>query len=74
MTVEMCACGADVRGACLDCLNGVPDKPPQRPAPATQAWEARFDGLCSGDCGLRIYAGQSIVRMDDGTFRHEECA
>lgn len=74
---DLCDCGADLRGCCIDCLTG---KPPERPNPPADrpdavgpAWPAKWPGHCSG-CNTAIHEDQPIRRMTDGTYQHERCA
>ncbi len=38
------------------------------------AFPAQYDGVCAEDCGTRIHPGDLIIRDEDGSFRHAECA
>lgn len=66
---DLCDCGADLRGCCVDCLTG---KPPERPNPKPlRVFVAQYPGDCDR-CGDPISPGEEIALMDDDSYVHAE--
>lgn len=70
---DLCSHG-DIEAACLDCLHERPAGPATKPEPVevVARFSARFDGQCRG-CDLPIHVGQTIARLSNDTYRHQEC-
>lgn len=68
----VCSHGMPSPASCFTCMEdgNLPPPPGRRPPqPEGAPFEARFPGQCAG-CNLGIHEGQSITRMDNGTYQH----
>lgn len=71
--MSACPHGMPTPGSCWECMedgNLPAPAAPDRLEVASRPFPARYDGDCAG-CNTAIHQGQQIVRLSDGTHRHE---